>query len=150
MINFSNLLNGAPIKFDLESDDLRALQYNLGGLSYLTQIEAVPDQKNPEFMYIVEKGGEYVLYVDKEKAEGGTFTFGVDILYEDGTLAKRLDLKVDLVKTKEEGDGTSDDGDDEDDDKVDKDDEDAEGSGDDEGDGDDAGDDADDDNDGSD
>ena len=51
----------------------------MGSLVYLKVVEAVPDLKNPEFIYMTEKGGNYVLNVDKEKADGGTYTFGIDV-----------------------------------------------------------------------
>ena len=56
----------------------------MGSLDYLRTIEAVPDLKNPDFIQLTERGGNYVLNVDKEKAEGGNHNFGIDIQYEDG------------------------------------------------------------------
>lgn len=51
----------------------------MGSLVYLTAVEAVPDRRNPEFIYMTEKGGNYELNVDKDKAEGGIYTFGIDV-----------------------------------------------------------------------
>ena len=73
---------------------------------------------------MIDKDGNYVLNVDKEKAEGGTYSFGIDIQHEDGRLAKRIDLEV-VLKKKEEENGDdqevegADDEDDEDNNNVD-------------------------------
>ena len=74
----------------------------MGSLTYLTAVEAVPDRKNPEYIYMEEKGGNYILHVDKEKAEGGSYIFGIDIQNEDGSLAKRIDLTVSLTTKEDE------------------------------------------------
>ena len=103
MINFSNLYSaGTSIEFDLDSDDLSTFQFDMGSLTYLTAVEAVPDRKNPEYIYMEEKGGNYILHVDKEKAEGGSYIFGIDIQNEDGSLAKRIDLTVSLTTKEDE------------------------------------------------
>ena len=53
-------------------------------MDYLTAVEAVPDLKNPEFIYMTEKEEKYILNLDKDKAEEGSYNFGIDIQYEDG------------------------------------------------------------------
>ena len=74
----------------------------MGSLSYLTVVEAVPDLNNPEFIYMTQKGESYVLEVDREKADAGTYNFGIDIQYENGLLAKTVDLQVTLTKKDDE------------------------------------------------
>ena len=69
----------------------------MGSLNYLTVVEAVPDLKNPDFIFMTLKDGNFVLEVDKEIAKAGTYNFGIDILHVDGQLAKRIDLPITLA-----------------------------------------------------
>ena len=106
----------------------------MGDLVYLTQVEGVPDSKNPEFIYITDKNGSFILSVDKsllegladealagvekeeeesegeegeeeegeeeeeEQAEiGGTFDVAINVLDQEGTLLKKIQIQVILT-----------------------------------------------------
>ena len=76
----------------------------MGELVYLTSVEGVPDSKNPEFIYITETGGSFILSVDKsillqEELISDTYTVAVNVLDADGTLLKKIEIIVTLTST---------------------------------------------------